>query len=75
MRDGKFPEEWRKGLIVPVWKRKGDAHDPGKYRGIMLLNHVLKDSRWKDKEDSGVKREKNNKVSEEEEVWRMGCSF
>ena len=30
------------GLIVPIWKRKGDVHDPGKYRGITLLSHVLK---------------------------------
>ena len=41
-RRGKIPEEWRNGLIVPVWKRKEDVHDPGKYRGIMLLSHVLK---------------------------------
>ena len=42
MREGKVAEEWRAGLIVPVWKRKGDVHDPGKYRGITLLSHVLK---------------------------------
>ena len=30
------------GLIVPVWKRKGDVHDPGKYQGMPLLSHVLK---------------------------------
>ncbi len=30
------------GLIVPIWKRKGDVHDPGKHRGIQLLSHVLK---------------------------------
>ena len=42
------------GVDVPVWKSKGDVHDPGKYRGITLLSHVLKvflnDSGWKDKE-------------------------
>ena len=31
MREGKIPEEWRTRLIVPVWKKKGDVHDPGKY--------------------------------------------
>ena len=30
------------GLIVPIWKRKEDVHDPGKYRGITLLIQVLK---------------------------------
>ena len=24
--------EWRMGVIVPIWKRRGDVHDPGKYR-------------------------------------------
>ena len=42
MREGKIPEEWWTGLIVPVWKRKGNVHDPGKYRGITLLSYVLK---------------------------------
>ena len=27
---------------MPIWKRKGDEHDPGKYRGITLLSQVLK---------------------------------
>ena len=30
------------GLIVPIWKRKGDVHDPGKYSGFILLSQVLK---------------------------------
>ena len=29
------------GLIVPIWKRKWDVHDPGKYSGITLLSQVL----------------------------------
>ena len=42
MQEGRIPKEWRMGLIVPIWKRKGDVHDPGKYRGITLLSQVLK---------------------------------
>ena len=42
MRVGKIPEEWRSGLIVLVRKRKGDVQEPGKYRGVTLLSHVLK---------------------------------
>ena len=37
-----FPEDWRTGLIVPIWKRKGHAQDPWKYRGITLLSHIMK---------------------------------
>ena len=42
MQEGRIPKEWRKSLIVPIWKRKGDVHDPGKYRGITILSQVLK---------------------------------
>ena len=42
MQEGRIPKEWRMGLRVPIWKRKGDVHDPGKYRGITLLSQVLK---------------------------------
>ena len=37
---------------VSIWKRNGDAQDPGKYRGITLLSHIIKllerilDKRW-----------------------------
>ena len=31
LRQGKVSEEWRTGLIVPIWKKKGDVQDPGKY--------------------------------------------
>ena len=42
MQEGRISKEWRMGLTVPIWKRKGDVHDPGKYRGITLLIQVLK---------------------------------
>ena len=42
MRQGKLSEEWRTGLIVPIWKKKEDVQDPAKYRGIALLNHIMK---------------------------------
>ena len=40
--NGKISEESRTGLIVHVWKRKGDVHALGKYRGIAFLSHFLK---------------------------------
>ena len=42
MQEGRIPKEWMMGLIVPIWKRKGDVHDPGKYRGITPLSQGLK---------------------------------
>ena len=36
-----IPKQWRQGLIVSLYK-KGDAEDPGNYRGITLLNVVGK---------------------------------
>ena len=42
VRQCKVPEDWRIGLIIPIWKGKGDAQDPGKYRGITLLSHIMK---------------------------------
>ena len=42
MQEGRITRYRRMGLIVPIWKRKGDVHDAGKYRGITLLSQVLK---------------------------------
>ena len=49
MQQCKVPEDWMTWLIVPIWKRKVDAQDPGKYRGMTLLSHIMKLIR----EDSG----------------------
>ena len=36
-----FPLEWRDCTVVPIFK-KGDKHDPNNYRGIALINTLLK---------------------------------
>ena len=38
---GKYPSEWLSGYIVPIYK-KGDATDPGNYRGITISSCVGK---------------------------------
>ena len=33
-----WPPEWRVGLVVPLWKRKGDKADKNTWRGVTLLS-------------------------------------
>ena len=32
------PEDWKIGLVVPLWKKKGNKKDNNTYRGITLLS-------------------------------------
>ena len=70
MREGTIPEEWWTGLIVPVWKRKGDVHDPGKYRAITLLSCVLK--MLERILDGRIRRIVECEMEEEQEGFRRG---
>ena len=42
VREGKVPNDWKKSWMVNVYKGKGDALECGSYRGIKLLDHVMK---------------------------------
>ena len=35
---GIIPTDWKRGLVVPLWKGKGDRQDCNKYRGVTLLS-------------------------------------
>ena len=39
---GEIPEEWGKILIVPIYKGKGEKAMCKNYRGISLINHIVK---------------------------------
>ena len=41
LNTGIYPEEWSKGIVIPVCK-KGDSSDAGNFRPITLLSHLAK---------------------------------
>ena len=38
----KIPEDQKDSFIINCYKRKGDTTDRGNYRGLKLLQHVMK---------------------------------
>ncbi|KAK3546787.1 hypothetical protein QTP86_001620 [Hemibagrus guttatus] len=38
----KMPEEWRRSVLVPSFKNKGDVQSCSNYRGIKLMSHAMK---------------------------------
>ena len=58
---GIVPEAWTKGIMIPIYKNKGDRSDPGCYRGI-TLNSCLS------KTFTAVLNNRLNKFSDEMEV-------
>ena len=35
---GIIPTDWKRSLVVPLWKEKRDHQDCNNYRGVMLLS-------------------------------------
>lgn len=42
LRTKKIPDEWRKSIMVPIYKNKGDIQNCTNYRGIKLMSHTMK---------------------------------
>ena len=38
----KMPRDWEESEIVPIYKQKGDPLECGNFRGIKLLEHIMK---------------------------------
>ena len=39
---GKYPSQWKRGVIKPLYKHKGDRSNPAFYRPVVLLPCVSK---------------------------------
>src|SRR5579863_9241140 len=42
IKEDKIPKDWRKSWMISIYKGKGDALDCGSYKGIKLLDQVMK---------------------------------
>jgi hypothetical protein len=42
VKEGRIPDDWKKSWMICVYKGKGDALNCGSYRGIKLLDQVMK---------------------------------
>ena len=38
----KMPDEWRKSILIPIYKNKRDIQSCPNYRGIKLMCHTMK---------------------------------
>ena len=41
-RSNKMAEEWKRSILVPIYKNKGDIQSCTNYRGIKLMSHIMK---------------------------------
>ena len=41
-RSNKMPNEWRRSILVLIFKNKGDIQSCTNYRGIKLMSHTMK---------------------------------
>ena len=41
-QSNKMSEEWRRSILVSIFKNKGDVQSCTNYRGIKLMSHTMK---------------------------------
>ena len=42
IKEALIPDDWQESIIINCYKGKGDASDRGNYRGLKLIDHVMK---------------------------------
>ncbi|KAK3530169.1 hypothetical protein QTP86_017736, partial [Hemibagrus guttatus] len=78
----RMPEEWRRSVLVPIFKNKGDVQSCSNYRGIKLMSHIVMDqlseevrqeSSWTMMfaDDIVICSESREQVEENLERWRF----
>jgi len=38
----RMPESWRRSVLIPLYKGKGDAKEYSNYRSLKMLEHAMK---------------------------------
>ena len=64
VRNGVIPSDWEDSFIINIYKGKGDALERGNYRGLKLLDHVMK----------GMERVIEKIIRERISIYCAGCS-
>jgi hypothetical protein len=41
-QSNKMPKEWRRSILVPIFKNKGDVQSCTNYRGIKFMSHTMR---------------------------------
>jgi len=42
LKSKKMPDAWRKSILIPIYKNKGDIQNCANYCGIKLMSHTMK---------------------------------
>jgi len=71
---GIIPSDWKIGVIIPIYKKKGSIDDPDNYRGITLLSCIGKLFTALINQRLSVFLEANNLLGEEQAGFREGYS-
>ncbi len=45
-KKGELPDDWKKAIIVPLYKGKGSSSECSSYRGIIQLIECARKSVW-----------------------------
>ena len=61
-KDERMPDEWRRSVLVPIFKNIGDVQSCSNYRGIKLISYTMK--LWKRVVEARLRREV--KISEQQ---------